>query len=152
MLTVYIDADGCPVKEQVYKVAARYQLKVFVVANKYLNVPASPLIEAVVVGQHFDEADDWIAERAETGDLVVTADIPLASRCLKNGARVLGSKGREFTEESIGSALASRQVNEHLRNLGVMTGGPAPMAQKDRSRILSKLDDVMSALVREYRD
>lgn len=147
--TIYIDADGCPVKAETYKVAQRYRIPVRVVANRHTNVPPSPLIAAIVVGKGFDEADDWIAERATAGDIVVTADIPLAARCLKNGARVLGPKGKPFTEDSIGNALASRELSQHLREMGMQTGGPAPMGKKDRSRFLSKLDELINAIRRE---
>ena len=148
MTTVYIDADGCPVKDETYKVALRYGLAVRAVANRHTQVPSSPLIEAVVVGQRFDEADDWIAERAGDGDIVITADIPLAARCLERGAAVLGHKGRRFTEESIGDALASRELSQTLREMGVQTGGPAPMAKKHRSHFLSSLDELINALER----
>ncbi|MCA9671814.1 MAG: YaiI/YqxD family protein [Myxococcales bacterium] len=149
MTTIYIDADGCPVKAETYKVAKRYGLAVRVVANRYTDVPLSPLIEAVVVGKGLDEADDWIAERAGRGDIVITADIPLAARCLEAGAHVLGTKGKPFTEDSIGNALASRELSSHLREIGVHTGGPAPMQKKDRSRFLSKLDELINTIARD---
>jgi len=148
---IYIDADGCPVKEETYKVARRYGIPVRVVANRRTGVPESPLIEAVVVGGGFDAADDWIAERASPGDIVVTADIPLASRCLEKGARALGTKGKPFTDDSIGGALAARDLSQQLRESGVFTGGPAPMSRKDRSRFLSKLDELVNAIRREGR-
>ena len=151
MPIIYIDADGCPVKDEVYRVAGRYDLKVFVVANRYQNVPPSSLIEAVVVGTGFDAADNWIAEHVTAGDMVITADIPLADRCIKRGARVLGPKGREFTEDSIGGALASRELSSHLRDMGIITGGPKAMQQKDKSRFLSKLDEIINALLREQQ-
>jgi uncharacterized protein YaiI (UPF0178 family) len=147
--TIYIDADGCPVKDETYKVAGRYQLAVRVVANRHTQVPSSPLIEAVVVGKGFDEADDWIVEQASVSDIVITADILLAARCLQKGARVLGPKGKPFTEDSIGGAVASRELSQHLREMGVHTGGPAPMAKKDRSRFLAKLDELVNAIRRE---
>lgn len=147
--TIYIDADGCPVKDETYKVARRYQLAVRVVANRQTQVPSSPLIEAVVVGKGFDEADDWIVEQAGVGDIVITADIPLAARCLQKGARVLGPKGKPFTDDSIGDAVASRELSRHLREMGVHTDGPAPMAKKDRSRFLAKLDELVNAIRRE---
>lgn len=147
--TIYIDADGCPVKDEAYKVAKRYQLAVRVVANRRNQVPSSPQIEAVVVGKGFDEADDWIVEQATVGDIVITADIPLAARCLKEGTRVLGPKGKPFTDDSIGDAVASRELSQHLREIGVHTGGPAPMAKKDRSRFLAKLDELVNAIRRE---
>lgn len=150
MHTIFIDADGCPVKEEVYRVSKRYHLDVRVVANRHLNLPPSPLIQPMVVSDGFDAADDWIAEHAGVGDVVITADIPLAARCLERGARVLGTKGREFTEDSIGDALASRELSQQLREMGVTTGGPAPMAKKDRSRFLSKLDELINAIKREH--
>ncbi len=149
MKTVYIDADACPVKSEVYKVAERYKWPTFVVANQQINTPASVLIYAIKVGTGMDEADDWIAERAAPGDIVITADIPLAARALENGARVLGLKGREFTADSIGNALADRALSQELRESGVETGGPAPMQKKDRSRFLGKLDELINAVLRE---
>ena len=147
--TIYIDADGCPVKDETYKVAKRYQLAVRVVANRQTQVPSSPLVEAVVVGKGFDEADDWIVEQAAAGDIVITADIPLAARCLQKGARVLGPKGKPFTDDSIGNAVASRELSQHLREMGIHTGGPAPMAKKDRSRFLARLDELVNAIRRD---
>lgn len=148
--TIYIDADGCPVKDETYKVAARYRLAVRVVANKPIHIGASsPLVQSVVVGAGFDEADDWIVEHAGPGDIVVTADIPLAARCLKKGARALGPKGKAFTEDSIGDAVVSRDLAQQLREMGIQTGGPAPMQKKDRSRFLSKLDELVNAIERE---
>jgi uncharacterized protein YaiI (UPF0178 family) len=149
--TIYIDADGCPVKPETYKVATRYQIPVRLVANRYLQIPPSPLFQAVTVGDGFDEADDWIAEHAGVGDIVITADIPLAARCLQNGARALGPKGRPFTEDSIGDAVASRALSQHLRESGINTGGPAPMGKRDRSRFLAKLDELVNAVRREGR-
>ena len=137
---LYIDADACPVKEEVYRVARRYGLKVFVVSNAWINVPREVLIEQVVVDAGPDVADDWIAERAVTGDIVITADIPLADRCLKSGAQALKSNGQPFTPDSIGSALAGRMVGEHLRSIGVATSGPPPFSNADRSRFLQALD------------
>ncbi|KYG62445.1 hypothetical protein AZI86_16565 [Bdellovibrio bacteriovorus] len=151
MLNIYIDADGCPVKDETYKVAERYQLKVFVVANQYLNIPASPRLEMVVADKGFDAADDWIVENVQAGDIVITADILLAERCVKLKARVLGSKGIEFTEDSIGSAVAHRELMQNLRHMGEMRGGPAPMDKKDRSRFLGKLDEIIQGLKREMR-
>lgn len=148
MIQIYIDADGCPVKEEVYKVAARYQLKVFVVANKYLKVPADPLIEMKVASTGFDAADDWIVEQITNKDIVVTADILLAERCVKKGARALGHKGNEFTEDNIGSAVANRELMQNLRHMGEMRGGPAPMEKKFRSQFLAKLDQIINSLKR----
>ncbi len=147
-MVIYIDADGCAVKNEIYKVAARYKIKVFVVANKSLSVPFSSEIEMIVVSGGFDAADDWIAEKTTHSDIVVTADILLADRCLKNKARVLGPKGIEFTEDSIGSAIATRDLMANLRHMGEMRGGPAPMEKKDRSQFLSKLDQIIQALMR----
>ncbi|MBK6848130.1 MAG: YaiI/YqxD family protein [Proteobacteria bacterium] len=150
MLIVFVDADGCPVKDEVYRVAQRYGFVVRVVANRPVNVPFSASVQAVRVGGGMDEADDWIAERAGAGDIVITADIPLAARCLPQGARVLGVKGREFTANSIGDAVASRELAQQLREMGVHTGGPAPMEKKDRSRFLSRLDEIAGAIRREH--
>jgi uncharacterized protein len=150
MLTIYIDADACPVKEEIYKVARRYEMRVAVVANAPLRVPAdTPLIE-LVVRLGFGAADDWIAEQAGPGDIVVTADIPLAARCLAKEARVINSKGHPFTDNDIGSALAMRGLMDELRQGGTVTGGPAPMTAKDRSRFLSKLDETVNALRRAH--
>ncbi len=149
MLTIYIDADACPVKDEVYRVAARYGMCVAVVANAPLRVPAVSNVE-LVVRPGFGAADDWIAEQAGAGDVVVTADIPLAARCVAKGARVLDPKGREFTDRDVGAALATRDLMEQLRQSGVATGGPAPMTPKDRSRFLSKLDEAVNAARRAH--
>ena len=149
--TFYIDADACPVKDEVYRVAARYGGSVKVVANSFMLVPKDPLIERVVVDSGADVADDWIAERAGAGDIVITADIPLAGRCLKAGAHVIGPRGDLFTEDSIGSALAGRAVMEHLRSLGEITGGPKPFQPKDRSRFLQALDTAVQKAKRAAR-
>jgi uncharacterized protein YaiI (UPF0178 family) len=144
-MPIYVDADACPVKEEVYRVARRHGVKVFVVSNSSLSVPKDDLIEMVEVRGGFDAADDWIAERAGGGDIVVTSDIPLAGRCLRQGARVLGPGGRAFTEDSIGEALATRGLLEMLRQSGEYRGGPAPFSKADRSRFLSKLDEAVHA-------
>lgn len=148
MLNVYVDADGCPVKEEIYRVARRYSLKVYVVSNRPLRVPFEVGFEAVVVGGRFDAADDWIVEHVEEDDLVVTADIPLAARCLEKAAVVLGPRGLPFTDESIGSALASRELMDLLRQMGENTGGPPPMGKQDRSRFLSALDETIQGVKR----
>ena len=150
MIAIYIDADACPVKDEIYSVAARYDLRVFVVANAPMRVPPGAGAELIVVGRDFDAADDWIASHARGGDVVVTADIPLAARCLESGARVLGTDGRPFTEESIGGALASRALNQELRERGQLGGGPRPLAEKDRSRFASRLDQFVQAGMREF--
>jgi uncharacterized protein len=150
MLIIFIDADACPVKEEVYRVARRYQMRVAVVANAPLRVPADDLVE-LVVRPGFGAADDWIAEQAGNGDIVITADIPLAARCLARDARVLSPKGQPFTDNDIGSALALRSLLDDLRQGGAITGGPAPMTPKDRSRFLAKLDEMINAVRREHR-
>jgi uncharacterized protein YaiI (UPF0178 family) len=151
LMPIYVDADACPVKDEVYRVARRYETRVFVVANSPIRVPKEELIEFVEVKGGFDVADDWIAERAARGDVVITTDIPLADRCLRQGARVLGPKGLEFTEDAIGDALATRALMDMLRQSGEMGGGPAPFSRADRSRFLSKLDEVLNAIRRSKR-
>jgi uncharacterized protein YaiI (UPF0178 family) len=145
-MPIFIDADACPVKAEVYRVAKRYEIKVFVVANASIFVPLSTLIELVTVRGGFDAADDWIVEQAGEGDIAITSDIPLAERCLKKGVRVLGPKGNVFTEETIGEAMATRALLDMLRQSGVMSGGPAPFAKEDRSRFLGKLDQTVHAV------
>ena len=139
-ITIFIDADACPVKDETYKVAARYGLKTYVVSNSFMQIPASPLIERVIVDAGPDIADDWIAERAARGDIVVTNDIPLADRVLKSGAAAIKPNGQPFTADSIGSALAQRSIMEHIRSTGEITGGPRPFDRADRSRFLQALD------------
>jgi uncharacterized protein YaiI (UPF0178 family) len=147
-MAIYVDADACPVKAEIYRVAERYGLEVFVVANSYINVPRDPRIERVVVSDGFDAADNWIAERVGPDDVVVTADIPLADRSLKAGASVIGNTGIPFTTASIGMAMAHRELLSNLRAMGEVTGGPKPMAQRDRSRFLSALDEAIQKIVR----
>jgi uncharacterized protein YaiI (UPF0178 family) len=147
-ITIYVDADACPVKPEIYKVAERHRVKVFVVSNSFLQVPADPLIERVVVSAGFDAADDWIAERARRGTIVITADIPLAYRCVTAGADVIGPTGKPFTQASIGMALATRNLMEDLRAMGDVTGGPKPFSAKDRSAFLSALDVAINRLKR----
>jgi uncharacterized protein YaiI (UPF0178 family) len=142
---IFVDADGCPVKEEVYRVAKRYGLKVTLVANSSLRIPEAEWVALAVVGDGFDAADDWIVDHASENDIVISGDIPLAARCLKKGARVLGPKGRRFTDASIGDALAIRELSSQLRDSGIITGGPAPFGPRDRSRFLQSLD----ALVHE---
>ena len=149
MAEIYIDADGCAVKEEIYKVAKRFKIKVFVVANKSMGIPFDPLIEMKVVPGVFDAADDWIAERITASDAVVTADIPLADRCLKKGARAIGPKGDLFSIESIGDALATRELMARLREMGEMRGGPAPMQKKDKSRFLMMFDRLLHSLPKD---
>lgn len=147
-IAIYVDADACPVKPEIYKVAERHGVKVFVVANAFLNVPQDPLIERVVVSSGFDAADDWIAQHARRGAIVITADIPLAHRCVAAGADVIGPTGKPFTEASIGMALATRNLMEDLRAMGDVSGGPKPFSQKDRSAFLSALDVAVNRLKR----
>src|SRR5271170_2649165 len=149
MLTIYIDADACPVKEEIYRVARRYAMRVAVVANAPLRVLADALLE-LVVRPGFGAADDWIAEQCGAGDIVVTADIPLAPRCLAKEALVLDPKGHPFTDNDIGSTLAMRDLMDELRQGGAVTGGPAPMTPRDRSRFLSKLDEAVNAVRRAH--
>src|SRR5579863_1904153 len=150
-IAIYVDADACPVKAEIYRVAERYGLKVFVVANSPINVPRDPRIERVVVTDSFDAADDWIVEHAVEGDIVVTADIPLADRVLKKGAAAIGSTGVPFTPSSIGMAMANRELLSNLRAMGEITGGPKPMSQRDRSRFLSALDEAIQKRRRQLK-
>ena len=150
-MPVYVDADACPVKEEVYRVARRHAEKVYIVANSPMRVPTEDLIELVVVRGGFDAADDWIVEQIGPGDVAITTDIPLAGRCLRKGARVLGPKGSPFTEDSIGDALATRGLLEMLRQAGTIGGGPGPFAKADRSRFLAKLDEFLHAARRDRK-
>jgi uncharacterized protein YaiI (UPF0178 family) len=154
LIAIYVDADACPVKQEVYRVAERHALKgvalkVFVVSNSPIAVPRAEMIERVVVGSGMDEADNWIAERAGGGDIVITADVPLASRCVKAGAAVIAPNGRLFTADSIGMTLATRNLMDSLRSAGEITGGPKPFSARDRSSFLAALDQ---AIVRLKRD
>jgi hypothetical protein len=146
MIKIYIDADGCPVKDEVYRVAERYQLPVVLVANQHLNLPLNPLLKMVVVKGNFDAADDWIVENCKASDIVITSDILLADRCVKKLARVLGPKGEEFTEDNIGSAVAHRELLQNLRHMGEIRGGPAAMDKKARSQFLGSLDRIIQSL------
>jgi uncharacterized protein YaiI (UPF0178 family) len=146
---LYVDADACPVKEEIYRVASRYALPVTLVANSAMRVPQSDLVRLVVVGGGIDVADDWIAERAGRGDIVITADIPLAARCIEKGARVIGTTGNPFTEDNVGNALATRELLSHLRTIGESTSGPPPMTRRDRSRFLQALDAAIQATMRD---
>jgi uncharacterized protein len=146
LLEIFIDADACPVKQEVYRVAQRYKLHVTVVTNSRIHIPRGEWVNLVVVKGQFDAADDWIVEHVETNDIVVSGDIPLAARCLDKGARVLGSRGDIFTQNSIGEALASRELLAHLRELGTITGGPAPFENRDRSRFLQRLDELVQSI------
>jgi uncharacterized protein YaiI (UPF0178 family) len=145
---ILVDADACPVKDEIYKVAWRHEVPVKVVSNAYLRVPAHALIERVVVSDKFDAADDWIAEQADAKSVVVTGDILLADRCLKKGATVIGHNGKPFTSASIGSAIATRGILADLRAGGDVVGGPAAFAKADRSRFLQSLDEALVRLSR----
>jgi uncharacterized protein len=167
-ITIYVDADACPVKHEIYRVAARHGIKVIVVSNSPIAVPRDPLIERVVVAAGMDEADNWIAEqvagnagaglpsenaspaknRTVSGDIVITADIPLASRCVKAGAAAIAPTGRAFTEESIGMTLATRNLMDSLRSAGEITSGPKSFSPRDRSSFLSALDQAIVRLKR----
>ncbi len=151
MLDIFIDADGCPVKDEIYRVADRYQLNVILVANKPLQTPLSSRIRMMVVSGNFDAADDWIVENANPGDIVVTADILLAQRCVNKQVRALGPKGEEFTEDNIGNAVSTRELMSHLRQTGETRGGPSPMTKTDRSKFLSKLDQIIQSIKRNQR-
>ncbi|MSO93975.1 MAG: YaiI/YqxD family protein [Rhodospirillales bacterium] len=150
MVDIYIDGDACPVRDEVYRVADRLGLDVFVVTNgsRPIRPPGPPNIRMVVVAEGADKADDWIAERITVADICVTADIPLAARCLKKGARAVSPTGKTWADANIGQALASREVGRHLRELGVDTGGPAPFSKADRSKFLNALDTATQAALR----
>ena len=151
MLEIYIDADGCAVRDETYKVADRYLLKVIVVANKPITVPANERTSMKTVPGGFDSADDWIADNIGLGDILITSDLLLADRAIKRGARVLGPKGRELTEENIGNALGGRELSQHLRDLGAKDTGPSAMGKSDRSLFLSKLDQIVNAVKKSGR-
>jgi uncharacterized protein YaiI (UPF0178 family) len=147
-LRIFVDADACPVKDEIYKVAWRREVPVTVVSNSHIRVPAHPLIERVTVPDTFDAADDWIAEQADEKTVVVTGDILLADRCLKKGATVIGHNGKPFTPASIGGAIATRAIMADLRAGAGVTSGPAPFAKADRSRFLQALDEALARLAR----
>jgi uncharacterized protein YaiI (UPF0178 family) len=151
MTTIYVDGDACPVREEVYRVAERVAVPVVVVANgsRPIRPPALAHVRMQIVAEGADAADDWIVERIVRGDVCVTADIPLAARCLERGARALAPKGREWTADNIGGALAGRAVGEHLRATGAITGGPSAFQREDRSRFLAALDTVVRAAQRD---
>lgn len=152
MTRIYVDADACPVKDEIYRVAARHRVPVSVVAGQFIRIPQDPLIERVAAGSAMDAADNWIAERAGQGDIVVTADIPLASRCVKAGAEVVAPNGKPFTEKSIGMTLAVRNLMTDLRSSGEVTGGPKSFTPRDRSAFLSALDQAIRRIQRRLAD
>ena len=151
MTDIYVDGDACPVREEIYRVATRLKVKVFVVSNgsRPIRPPGMSNVCMVLVGDTADAADDWIAARIGAADVCVTSDIPLASRCLKKGARVVSPIGKQWTEANIGNALAGREIAQHLRELGTNTHGPAPLTKQDRSRFLSAFDTALQAALRE---
>lgn len=152
MIEIFVDADACPVKDEVYVVATRHGLPVALVANARMRVPEGLGVELVVVGQGADAADDWIVEHLRTGDVVVTADIPLAARVLAAGGHAIGPNGREFTEDAIGGLVATRNLKADLRDSGVGSGGPPPISDRDRSRFLSRLEEVVRKALRAAAD
>ena len=148
MTEIYVDADACPVKDEVLRVAARHGLSVHMVSNQWMRLPESPLINRVIVSDGFDAADDWIAERTGAGDIAITSDIPLASRCLEAGAWVLGPGGKPFTTDNIGMALSMRDLNAHLRDTGEIRGGGPSFTKQDRSNFLQALETAVQATKR----
>ena len=150
MLHIFVDADACPVKQEVYRVANRYRLDVTLVANAWMRIPNKPGLTLEVVADRFDAADNWIVERVQPHDIVITADIPLASRCLKKGAQVMSPTGKPFTNDNIGGAVAIRDLLSDLRSAGEITGGPAPLKKRDRSRFLQQLDNVIQSIRRAH--
>lgn len=150
MADIYVDADACPVKDEVVKVAARHSLKTYLVSNGGIRPPADPLVQIIVVSEGSDVADDWIVEHIKAGDIVVTQDIPLADRCIKKNARALRPNGKLFTKDSIGMALATRNLMTDLRESGEITGGPDAFANADRSRFLQALETTIHAALRGH--
>ena len=148
MPEIFVDADACPVKQEIYRVAKRYALRVTLVSNSRMRIPHENWLRLVVVDGQFDAADDWLVEHVTENDIVISGDIPLASRCLAKGTVVLDLRGGTFTEDNIGEALASRALLSHLRDLGTITGGPAPLEKRDRSRFLQRLDATIQAIRR----
>lgn len=148
LVEIFVDGDACPVKDETYSVATRYGIPVALVANSRIHVPSDLGVEMVVVEQGPDQADDWIVEHVRRGDVVVTSDLPLAARCLDAGASAISPNGRIFDEDSIGGMLATRELKSDLRGAGVVSGGPAPITAKDRSRFLSKLDQLVQRSLR----
>ena len=149
MLHIFIDADACPVKKEVYRVATRYGLDVTLVANSWMRIPESPRLDLKVVSDGFDAADDWIVEQVAEHDIVITADILLADRCLKKGARAIGTTGKPFSEDNIGQTVATRDLLSELREAGIMTGGPKPLQDSDRTQFLQQLDNVIQSIRRK---
>jgi hypothetical protein len=151
LLHIFVDADACPVKKEVYRVAKRYQLNVTLVANSWMGVPNEAWLVLKVVGAGLDVADDWIVEHVQPDDIVITADIPLASQCIKKGARVIGNTGKPFTEDNICDTVATRDLLAELREAGEITGGPPPLKDSDRSLFLQQLDQAIQTIRREHQ-
>jgi hypothetical protein len=145
---IFVDADACPMKAEVYRVAERCDLCVTIVANKYIRVPEARWVELQVVGDHPDAADDWIVEHVAADVIVVTPDVPLASRCLEQGAQVLSPTGKRFTDDNIGDIVATRDLLDNLRGFGEITSGPPPLSKRDRSNFLQRLDEVVQEVRR----
>ncbi len=150
LLHIFIDADACPVKQEVYRVARRYNLEVTLVANSWMRIPHEQGISLEVVGTGADAADDWIVDQVQPDDIVITADIPLASRCLKKNAAVIGTTGKPFTDNNIGDCVATRDLLAELRDAGEITSGPPPLKKSDRSRFLQRLDEAIQAIRRKH--
>ena len=150
MLDFYIDADACPVKQEICKVAKRYRLNVTFVSNSWMRIPEQAAVQLVVVGDQFDAADQWIVEHVSKDDLVVTADIPLAALCVRKGARVLAPSGQLFSDGNVGGALATRDLMKDLRAEGLVSGGPPPFSARDRSRFLERLDQLIQQIKRPH--
>jgi uncharacterized protein len=151
LLNIFIDADACPVKQEVFRVAERFKLGVTLVSNSHMRVQENPRIKLVIVDSGPDEADNWIVENIGAGDIVITADIPLAGRSISKGACVISPSGRLFTEDNIGQILATRNLMTDLRDLGEITGGPAPFRKKDRSNFLQQLDELIHSILRQLQ-
>jgi len=149
LLHIFVDADACPVKQEVYRVAKRYGLGVTLVAGSWMRIPEEDNRSLKVVGEGMDAADDWIVEHLEADDIVITADVPLAARCLEKAASVIGPTGKPFTKDNIGSALATRDLLSTLRDFGEVMGGPSPFDKRDRSRFLHQLDEAINAIRRK---
>ena len=148
-MKIYVDGDACPVKEEAVRVAERHKLTIFMVSNQWMRLPTSPLVQPIVVADGLDKADDWIADQIGPRDIAITSDIPLAARCLEKGAKVLGPTGKPFDDDSIGMALAMRDLNAHLRDTGEIAGYNPSFQKKDRSRFLNVLENTIQASKRE---
>ncbi|MBL4719944.1 MAG: YaiI/YqxD family protein [Alphaproteobacteria bacterium] len=149
MTAIYVDADACPVKAEVLRVATRHGVDIHMVSNSWMRLDDSPLIHRVVVSDGFDAADDWIVENIAAGDVAITSDIPLAARCLEKGAEVIGPTGRPFNGDNIGSALATRDLMSHLRDIGEVRGGGPPFSKGDRSQFLQELEKILHKIKRQ---